>query len=571
MTKCSMVRGDSTELDHLETKLRGTDLLNAPLLNKQCAFSNEERHALGIAGLMPSTVETLEEQLRRELDAFESYETLLERSLYLAELRDRNEVLYFRLALEHVEEMLPILYTPEVGDFVKNYSHSYARPRGLYISYNDEDSIEEILSNRCMHEVDVIVVTDSGAILGIGDQGVGGMGIPIAKLALDSLCGAVHPARALPITLDVGTNNKALLDDPLYMGWRHERVEGADYERFIEKFVGAIKKHLPGVLLHWEDFARDNAERNLETYRDRICSFNDDIQGTAAVAVATLYAALKATGQTMRDQRVVVFGSGAAGLGNADQILAAMQREGLTQADAHAQIWALDRYGLVVEGMEGNTSQQQPYARSAAEVADWSRNEQGQIDLAETVHRTKPTILIGTSTVSGAFNEAIVREMAASAEHPIIFPMSNPTEKAEAHPSDLLKWTDGRALIATGSPFDSVKHASRTIRIGQSNNAFIFPGLTLGVIATGASRISDDMLWAAMQALSDLSPALQSVDNGLLPTVDRLREVCLTVGTAVAQQVVDEGLAREPLTDTIEATIERHLWTPHYLPVFPVT
>jgi len=570
MTKCSMVRGGSTELDRLETKLRGTELLNAPLLNKQCAFTMEERHALGIAGLMPSVVETLEEQLQRELAAFESYETLLERSLYLAELRDRNEVLYFRLALEHVEEMLPILYTPEVGDFVKNYSHSYARPRGLYIAYSDEDSIEEILGNRCMHDVDVIVVTDSGAILGIGDQGIGGMGIPIAKLALDSLCGAVHPARALPITLDVGTNNKTLLDDPLYMGWRHERIEGSDYERFIEKFVSAVEQHLPRVLLHWEDFARDNAERNLATYRDRICSFNDDIQGTAAVAVATLYAALKATGQKMRDQRVVVFGAGAAGLGNADQILAAMRREGLSEAEAHAQIWALDRYGLVVEGMEGNTPQQKPSARPASEVVDWTRSDLGQIDLAETVHRTKPTILIGTSTVGGALSEAIVREMADASEHPIIFPMSNPTEKAEANPSDLLDWTDGRALIATGSPFDPVHRHGRTVRIGQSNNAFIFPGLTLGVIATGASRISDDMLWAAMQALSDLSPALKSVDDGLLPSVERLREVCLAVATAVARQVVDEGLSQEPVTDAIEATIDRHLWTPRYLPVFPV-
>lgn len=570
MPRCTMVRGDTVGADRIETVLRGSELLNTPLLNKQCAFTAEERVALGIDGLMPGVVETLDQQLARELAEYRGYETALERSLYLSELRDRNEVLYFRLALENVEEMLPILYTPEVGDFVKNYSHAYRRPRGLYIDYRDEERIEEILANRCMRHVDVIVVTDSGAILGIGDQGVGGMGIPIAKLALDSLCGAVHPARTLPITLDVGTDNKDLLDDPLYMGWRHERVTGADYERFIERFVSAVEKQLPEVFLHWEDFARDNAERNLSRYRDRLCSFNDDIQGTAAVTVASLQAALKATGQSMCDQRVVVYGSGSAGLGNADQVLSAMQRGGLDEAGARAQVWALDRYGLIVQGMETNTTQQAAYARPAAEVADWKRDAHGQIDLAEAVHRVQPTILIGTSTQGGAFSESIVREMAGHAEHPIIFPMSNPTPKAEAQPADLLAWTDGRALIATGSPFEPVKYGGQTVRIGQSNNAFIFPGLTLGVVASQAQRVSDGMLWAAMQALSDMSPALQSVADGLLPRVDRIRDAALAVGTAVAEQAVAEGLARRPQEGDVAAAVKRFVWTPQYLPVVPV-
>ena len=561
-----LIRGDSSEDDHLQTHLAGPGLLNNPLLNKQCAFTADERRELGLEGLMPSRVETLEDQLARELAEYETYETRLERSLYLSELRDRNEVLYFRLASEHVEEMLPILYTPEVGDFVQHYSHVYRRPRGLYISWPERDDLDAILANRAPDAVDVIVVTDSSAILGIGDQGVGGMGIPIAKLALDSLCGAAHPARTLPICLDVGTNNQELLDDPLYMGWRHERIGEAEYTEFIERFVNTVQKALPGVFLHWEDFARDHAIGNLQRYRERICSFNDDIQGTAAVTVASLYAALKATNQQMRDQRVVLFGAGSAGLGNGDQILAAMQREGLSEADARARVWAVDRYGLILRGAEHNTPSQEEYARDPAEVASWTSNADGQIDLAETVARAHPTILIGTSTVGGAFSEAIVRDMAGHADHPIIFPMSNPTPKAEALPENLLAWTDGRALIATGSPFDPVDFGGRSIRIGQCNNAFIFPGVTLGVITTRATRVSDDMLWAAMQALADMSPALSDPADGLVPKVDFLREACQRVGAAVARQAIEEGFGQSP-PGSIEDAIERHQWTPCYLPV----
>jgi len=563
------VRDEEGGGEQLSTPLRGAELLNAPLLNKGCAFDARERDLLGLRGLLPTRVETLEDQVARELEHFEQFETLLEKNDYLGDLQDRNEVLYYRLVLEHLSEMLPILYTPEVGEAVQKYSHNLRRPRGLYVAYPEIDQIDQILANRRCHEVDVLCATDAGAILGIGDQGVGGMGIPVAKLALDSLCGAVPPARALPVMLDVGTDNDALRSDPLYMGWREPRVSGDDYDRFIEKFVDAIKRNFPGVFLHWEDFAGRNARYNLATYRDQICSFNDDIQGTAAVCVASLYAGVKASSGQLRDRRIVVFGAGAAGLGNAEEIVQAMRREGLERREALSRIYAVDRQGLVVEGMAENSEGQRVYARPTAEVADWERDASGRISLEETVRRSGATVAIGTSTQGGAFSEAIVREMASHEETPIVFPLSNPTEKAEAQPADLLRWTGGRALIATGSPFEAQRHEGREVQIGQANNAFIFPGVTLGAVAVGARRVSDDMLWAATQALSDLSPALSDPAEGLLPRVSELRRVCRAVGSAVASQAVTEGLADLEAGRSVEQAIERQIWEPRYLPVRP--
>jgi malate dehydrogenase (oxaloacetate-decarboxylating) len=351
------------------------------------------------------------------------------------------------------------------------------------------------------------------------------------------------------------------------MGWRHERVKGDDYDRFIERFVDAVQRAMPNVFLHWEDFSRDVAEKNLERYRDRICSFNDDIQGTAAVCQSALLAALDAAGEKIEDQRVVIFGAGAAGLGNAGGVVDAMVRAGLSEADARSRIWALDRYGLVVEGADGNTAAQRVYARPAAEVAGWKRDGKGVIDLAETAARIGPTILVGTSGQSGAFTEQIVRGMAAVCRRPILFPLSNPTPRAEAKPADLLAWTDGRALIATGSPFDPVEYGGKTVRVGQSNNAFVFPGVTLGVIATKATKVTDNMLWAAAQALSKLSPARRDPAAGLLPEVTTIRAVCRDVGTAVAQAALEDGVARLPTGVTIEQAVGRQLWQPVYLPV----
>jgi len=554
---------------HIETSLRGVELLNTPLLNRACAFDERERHELGLLGLLPTRVESIDEQLQRELDSFRRFKNDLNRNDYLSELHDRNEVLYYRLVCGHIEEMLPILYTPEVGEAVQKYSHHLRRPRGLYISYPEIDDVETILRNRVCEATQVLCATDAGAILGIGDQGVGGMGIPVAKLALDSICGVVDPGRTLPVMLDVGTDNEALREDPLYVGWRHERVQGSDYDVFIEKFVHAVKKVMPHVFFHWEDFAGSSAQRNLDTYRDTLCSFNDDIQGTAAVCVASVYAALRTNGQRLRDQRVVIFGAGAAGLGNAEELVRAMQREGLSEPEARARVYAVDRYGLVVEGMQA-TEAQKRFARPTAEVADFARNEKGEISLEETVKRGKATVMIGTSTQRGAFSETIVRDMASRTEGPIIFPLSNPTDKAEATPEDLLAWTHGKAMLATGSPFEPVECEGKQFRVGQANNAFIFPGITLGSVAVRASRVSDDMIWAATQALAELSPAREDPRQGLLPTVGRLREVCRRVGLAVAEQAADEGLARSTHSQDPRSCVEQQVWQAEYVPIHPV-
>lgn len=550
----------------IETSLRGASLLGASLVNKDCAFDESERRNLGLLGLLPQRVESLEDQLGRETEQFSRLKSALEKNEYLRDLQDRNEILYFRLVQDRLVEMLPILYTPEVGEAVETFSHSYRRARGLYVAYPDRDRLDEVLANRRYRDVDVICATDASAILGIGDQGVGGMGIPIAKLAVDSLCGAVHPSRVLPVMLDVGTDNETIRNDADYLGWRHKRIRGPDYFDFVGKFVAAVKRQLPGVFLHWEDFSRDCAEQLLETYRDELCSFNDDIQGTGAITVAALYSALKASTQKLADQRIVIFGAGAAGLGNADQIVGALVREGLSDAQARARIWAIDRRGLIVHGGDGFTAKQESYGRTVDEVRDWQRDAQGTFNLAETVKRVRPTVLIGTSTVAGAFNESIVAQVTEAAKRPIIFPLSNPTPKAEARPEDLLRWTKGQALIATGSPFDPVTHDGRTFQIAQCNNAFCFPGITLGVVATKASKVTDNMLWAAVQAVSDLSPAIEDATNGLLPPVRAIRDVCRKVGTAVARQALADGVATLGSGDA-ESLIARQIWSPQYPPV----
>lgn len=564
-------KDENTGKQWVETPLRGTELLNTPLLNKSTAFTQVERENLGLEGLLPVAVETIEEQVQREYEQFSSFETLLEKNVYLGALQDRNEILYYRLACEHIPEMLPILYTPEVGEAVELYSHAYRRPRGLYLSYPERSRMAEMLGNRRCRDVDIIVCTDASAILGIGDQGVGGMSIPVAKLALVSLCGATHPARTLPIMLDVGTNNETLLQDPFYMGWRHERISGQEYEDFIGQFVETVKRELPQLFLHWEDFSRVPAEANLHRYRDQISSFNDDIQGTGVVCMAALYAALKVGRQKLADQRIVIFGFGAAGVGNADQIVQAMQREGLSESEARERIWAIDRWGLLVEGGKGISGRQALYARKADQVADWAREGDKGITLGEVVKRIHPTFLMGCSTVPGAFQESVIREMAGHVDQPIIFPLSNPTAKVEAHPKDLMAWTEGRALVATGSPFDPVTYNGRTIRIAQCNNAFVFPGVALGTISTKAAQVTDNMLWAAVQALSDLSPAFQAVDAGLLPTVDQIRNVCRIVGTAIASQAMEDGVVRASLDGDIESIIRQRIWAPTYVPIRPST
>ncbi len=483
--------------DTLGTSLRGHLLLEAPLFNKGSAFTSDERRDLGLQGLLPAHIATLEEQLARTYENYRRQETDLERYIYLADLQDRNEVLFYRLLYDHIAEMLPIIYTPAVGAACQRYSHIYHRPRGLYIAYPDREEIDTILGNAPVAPVHVIVVTDGERILGLGDLGIGGMGIPIGKLALYTLCAGIHPATTLPIALDVGTNNQALLDDPLYLGWHHERVRGPAYDDFIEAFVQGVRRRFPNAILQWEDFSKHNARRLLDRYRDRLCTFNDDIQGTAAVTLAGLLAAMNVLGSTLGEQRIVLLGAGSAAIGISDLLVAAMVGEGRSEQAARSAIWLVDSHGLVHSGRSDLEPGKQRYAQPVERVSDWPHIEADRVTFADVVRHVRPTILIGTAAQPGAFTEPLIRELAQHVERPIIFPLSNPTSKSEATPADLLEWTAGRALIATGSPFPPPLYAGRAFPIGQCNNAFIFPGVGLGVLAAEARRVTDAMFAAA--------------------------------------------------------------------------
>lgn len=541
-----------------ETNLTGQALLDNPLLNKGSAFPEDERREFGLLGLLPLHCSTIEEQLARTYENYRRKESDLERYVFLTALQDRNEVLFYRLLQEHITEMMPIIYTPTVGEGCRQYSHVFRRPRGLYISYPYRHEIPALLANAPAEEVDVIVVTDGERILGLGDLGVGGMGIPIGKLSLYSVCAGIHPATTLPIMLDVGTDNPELLDDPLYLGWRHTRVRGQEYDAFVEAFVEAVKQKFPRVLLQWEDFSKQNAARLLERYRDRLCTFNDDIQGTGAVTVAGLLAAMKVLGSTLSEQRIVILGAGSSAIGICDQIVAAMIQVECGEQNAKRKLWLVDSKGLVHDGRINLESSKQKYAQAATAIAAAGLNF---FDVVKNVH---PTILIGTSGQRGAFTEDVIREMARHVERPIIFPLSNPTSKSEATPSDLLNWTGGRALIATGSPFPPVSHNGRLIKIGQCNNAFIFPGVGLGVIAAGASRVTDTMFSAAARVLSDFSPALSDPDGPLFPPLESVREISYRVALAVQAETVRAGLTSISI-DALQRAVANKMWTPQYV------
>lgn len=544
----------------IETDLTGQLLLDNPLLNKGSAFPEEERHEFGLLGLLPLHCSTIDEQLARTYENYKRKENDLERYVFLMALQDRNETLFYRLVQEHISEMMPIIYTPTVGEGCRQYSHVFRRPRGLYISYPHRHEIPALLDNAPLEKVEVIVVTDGERILGLGDLGVGGMGIPIGKLSLYSLCAGIHPAATLPIMLDTGTNNQELLDDPLYLGWRHARVREREYDDFIEAFVTAVKQKFPRVLLQWEDFSRQNAARLLEHYRDRLCTFNDDIQGTGAVTVAGLLAAMKVLGSSLGKQRIVILGAGSSAIGICDQIVAALVDEGYTADEAKRKLWLIDSKGLIHEGRCDLESSKRRYARPAASI------ENAGTEFFDVVRNVRPTILIGTSGQRGAFSEDIVREMGRHVDRPVIFPLSNPTSKSEATPGELLNWTDGRALIATGSPFPSISHNRRSIKIGQCNNAFIFPGLGLGVIASGARRVTDAMFSAAAHVLSDFSPALKDPDDPLFPPLEAVREISYAVALAVAAEAVHAGLT--PAShDSLPRLIADTMWTPRYVPL----
>lgn len=548
----------------LETTLRGVEVLSTPLLNKGVAFTQEEREELGLKGLLPPAVLTLEEQARRAYEQFCSQPDDLLKNVYLTALHDRNEVLFYRILTDHLREMLPIVYTPTVGVAIQRYSHEYRKPRGVYLSINDLSGIEEAFANigATAENIDLVVVTDGEGILGIGDWGVGGINIAIGKLAVYTAAVGIDPSRVLPVILDVGTNREELLDNPFYIGNRHPRITGEAYDEFIDTFVQAVNKQFPKALLHWEDFSSRNARKILDKYRHDICTFNDDIQGTGAVSLAAVLSAVKASGVPLSEHRVVVFGAGTAGIGIADQVRDAMVRVGVSEEESYKRFWCIDRNGLVTDNMEDLLDFQIPYARKEAEVSEWKQN--GVIGLAEVVKHVKPTILIGTSTVAGAFKEEIIKEMASHVERPIILPMSNPTPLAEAKPADLIEWTEGRALVATGSPFEPVTYNGVTYVIGQSNNALIFPGLGLGTIVVRASVMTDGMFAAAAEAVASMVDTSQP-GAPILPEVEELRNISEMVAIEVAKVAVAEGVARENLSDNdIKIAVKEAIWEPEY-------
>ena len=543
---------------------RGRAVLSNPMLNRGTAFTPEERRVLGLQGLLPSGVSTLDGQLRRVYAQYRRQPDDLAKNVFLANMRDRNEVLFYRLLTDHLEEMLPIVYTPTVGMAIERYSHEYRRPRGVFLDVNHPQDVEESLRNYGLggDDVDLLVATDSEGILGIGDQGVGGIDISIGKLAVYIAAAGLHPRRVIPVVLDMGTDNLGLLNDEMYIGNRHARVRNQRYDDLIDAYVTAATKLFPHAMLHWEDFGAGNARRILNRYADEVCTFNDDMQGTAAVVMAAAFAAVKVTGSRMRDQRVVVHGAGTAGLGIADLMRDQMIREGLGRDEATRRFWALDRRGLLTdEGAEQQYDFQRPYAWPAGDVAGWSTSG-GQPGLADVVAHIRPTLLIGTSTQAGAFTEPIVRQMASHVDRPIIMPLSNPTSKAEAVPEDLIRWTDGRALVATGSPFPPVEHGGTTYRIAQANNALVFPGLGLGVSVSRASRITDGMITDAAEAVAALSDATRP-GASLLPSVTTLRKVSAAVAIAVSQAAEHQGLAQVPMDNPIQQVHEA-MWRPQY-------
>ena len=569
MNYCRRVIDEQTGDEILEVSLTGQLLLDYPLLNKGMAFTDEERREFDLLGLLPPHVSTVEEQLERNYENYRRKESDIERYIFLMALQDRNETLFYKLLGRHITEMMPIIYTPVVGAASQLYSHIYRRPRGLYLSYRHRGEVKALLSNAPHPDVAIIVVTDGERVLGLGDLGVGGMGIPVGKLSLYTLCAGIHPATTLPIFLDVGTGNQELLKDPLYIGWRSERVCGREYDDFIEEFIEAVIETFPGAMLQWEDFARHNARRLLERFQDRLCSFNDDIQGTGSVTLAGLLAAVKVNGERLSDQRIVMFGAGSAATGIADQIVAAMIGEGCSELEAKQRLWLIDIGGLVHTGRGDVEEISRPYAQPVERIADWQVADRGHIALADVVKHLQPTALIGTAAQPGAFTQDVVEEMARHVARPIIFPLSNPTSRSEAKPADLLAWTSGRAIIATGSPFadvpQSVTGGGRPRKIGQCNNAYIFPGVGLGVIASGARRVRQEMFVAAARALSEMSPALGDRMASLFPDLNAIREVSRLVAIAVGVEAQALGLAGSTTREELEKRVDEKMWTPRYL------
>jgi len=541
----------------------GPSLLETPLLNKGSAFSKEERAAFNLTGLLPPRYESIEEQVSRAYRQYSSFDSALNKHIYLRAIQDNNETLFYRLITDHIEEMMPIIYTPTVGDACEQFSDIYRSSRGLFISHKERDQLDDILRNATKRKVKVIVVTDGERILGLGDQGIGGMGIPIGKLSLYTACGGISPAYTLPIMLDVGTNNEKLLNDPMYMGARHKRIEQDEYDDFLEKFMHAVKRRWPEAMIQFEDFAQPNATPLLQRYREDFCCFNDDIQGTAAVTVGTLLAACKTKGAKLSEQKVVFVGAGSAGCGIAEQVITQMRAEGLSDAQARKQVFMVDRFGLLSEGMTGLRDFQQALTQTSADLKDWQYSG-NYASLLDVMHCAQPNILIGVSGQPGLFTEQVIRAMHAGCKTPIVFPLSNPSRQIEALPQDVIKWTDGDVIVATGSPFSPIHYGGKWHSIAQCNNSYIFPGIGLGVLAAKARIITDEMLMAASEVLADSSPRLQDPEASLLPPLTAVPELSKKIAFAVAKMAQQQELALPIDDDVLQQRIESNYWKPQY-------
>ncbi|MDO3385707.1 NAD-dependent malic enzyme [Gilvimarinus sp. SDUM040013] len=542
----------------------GPALLEAPLLNKGSAFSRQERQAFNLEGLLPYSIETIEEQKARAYEQLCSFKTDIDKHIYLRNIQDTNETLYFRLVTEHLSEVMPLIYTPTVGKACELFSKIYRRKRGLFVSYPDRDRLDDILQNATKHNVKVIVVTDGERILGLGDQGIGGMGIPIGKLALYTACGGISPAYTLPVVLDVGCNNRQLVNDPMYMGWRHERIDDEAYYEFVDQFIQAVKVRWPNALLQFEDFAQNHATPLLEKYRDDLCCFNDDVQGTASVTVGTLLAACRAKHESLCDQTIVFAGAGSAGCGIADQIIAAMIEEGLTPEQAQDKVYLVNRDGLLTSRSNDLLAFQERFRKPESLLVEWLLDKPGVVGLADVVRNVRPTVLVGVSGQPGLFNKSIVETMQVHCERPIILPLSNPTSRVEGQPVDILRWTGGRAIVATGSPFAPVDIGGTIHEIAQCNNSYIFPGVGLGVLSAKASKITDGMMLAASRSLAKLSPLANEGSGPLLPDLENIRSVSKTIALAVYRQAIADGVAVAVPDDLMVQKVEANFWYPRY-------
>ena len=543
----------------------GPSLLETPLLNKGSAFSGRERLNFNLIGLLPPRYENIEEQVKRAYMQYKSFDEAINKHIYLRAVQDNNETLFYRLLNEHLVEMLPIIYTPTVGAACEHFSDIYRSARGIIASYEERQFMDEILHSVTKDRIKVIVVTDGERVLGLGDQGVGGMGIAIGKLSIYTTCGGISPAYTLPVALDVGTNNKTLLDDPYYIGMRHPRINKAEYDAFVDDFVNAAQKRWPGVLIQFEDFAQPNAMPILQRHREHVCCFNDDIQGTAAVTLGALLSACRKKGEALKEQKIVFVGSGSAGCGIAELIITAMVIEGLTDAQARARVFMVDRTGLLTQGMADLLDFQKRLAQPSSAVKEWKLTSgSGYANLMDVINNTQPSILIGVSGQPGLFTEEVIRQMLAGCSRPVILPLSNPSQHVEAHPQDVVTWTDGKAIVATGSPFEQIEHNGENFEISQCNNSYIFPGLGLGVISCKAKLVSDEMLMVASTTLAELSPGQEDQSSAVLPPLTALPQISRKIAFTVARTAIAQDLARDMTDDELLASIERNFWSPVY-------